>query len=128
MRVKAHFKDTDMQVLIGWVLRIGVIVSVGVVFIGGVLYISRHSGATPDYSKFDGVPNFVQLHGLINGIISLKGRSIIQTGIILLIATPILRIVFSTVSFVLERDYLYIVISLLVLLIIIISSISGHGG
>jgi uncharacterized membrane protein len=128
MATKARFKDTDMQAVIGWVLRIGVIVSISVVFVGGVIYISRHGGAIPDYSKFNGVPNFVQLHGLINGIISLKGRSIIQAGIILLIATPILRIVFSTIGFVLEKDYLYIGISLLVLLIILISSISGHVG
>jgi uncharacterized membrane protein len=128
MAAKARFKDTDMQAVIGWVLRIGVIMSVSVVFIGGVLYIYRHGGSIPDYSKFNGVPNFVQLHGLINGIINLRGRSIIQAGIILLIATPILRIVFSTIGFVLEKDYLYIGISLLVLLIIIISSISGHVG
>jgi uncharacterized membrane protein len=128
MATKARFKDTDMQAVIGWVLRIGVIVSISVVFVGGVIYISRHGGSIPNYSKFNGVPNFVQLHGLINGIINLKGRSIIQAGIILLIATPILRIVFSTLGFVLEKDYLYVGISLLVLLIIIISSISGHVG
>lgn len=128
MATKARFKDTDMQAVIGWVLRMGVIVSVTIVFIGGVLYMYRHDGSIPDYSKFSGVPNFVQLHGLINGILNLKGRSIIQAGIILLIATPILRIAFSTVGFVLEKDYLYIGISLLVLLIIITSSLSGHAG
>jgi uncharacterized membrane protein len=128
MAAKARFKDTDMQVVIGWVLRTGVIISVSVVFVGGVLYIYRHGGSIPDYSKFNGVPNFVQLPGIINGIINLKGRSIIQAGIVLLIATPILRIAFSAVSFILEKDYLYVGISLLVLLIIIISSISGHVG
>jgi uncharacterized membrane protein len=124
MAAKARFKDTDMQAVIGWVLRIGVIVSISVVFVGGVIYIYRHSGSIPNYSKFNGVPDYVQLHGIIN----LRGRSIIQAGIILLIATPIMRIVFSTVSFALEKDYLYVGISLLVLLIIIISSINGHAG
>ena len=128
MAAKASFKDTDMQSVIGWVLRIGVIVSITVVFIGGVIYIYRHGGATTNYSKFTGVPDFVQLHGIINGIMNVRGRSIIQAGIILLIATPILRIVFSTISFVLEKDYLYVGISFLVLVIIIISSISGHAG
>jgi uncharacterized membrane protein len=128
MAAKARFKDTDMQAVIGWVLRIGVIVSISVVFVGGVIYIYRHSGSIPNYSKFNGVPDYVQLHGIINGIINLRGRSIIQAGIILLIATPIMRIVFSTVSFALEKDYLYVGISLLVLLIIIISSINGHAG
>src|ERR1700760_3186919 len=113
MAAKARFKDTDMQAVIGWVLRIGVIVSISVVFIGGIIYLYRHGGSITHYSKFTGVPDFVQLHGIINGIINLRGRSIIQAGIILLIATPILRIAFSTVSFLLEKDYLYVGISFL---------------
>ena len=117
-----------MKGVIGWVLRIGVIVSISVVFVGGAIYIYRHGGTMPNYSKFNGVPDFVQLHGIINGIMNLRGRSIIQAGIILLIATPILRIVFSTISFALEKDYLYVGISFLVLVIIVISSISGHTG
>lgn len=128
MAAKASFKDTDIQTIIGWVLRIGVIVSISVVFIGGALYLYRHNGIIPNYTKFNGVPSFVQLHGIVNGILSLKGRSIIQAGIVLLIATPILRIVFSTIGFILEKDYLYMGISLLVLFIIILSSVSGHVG
>ena len=127
MAAKAVFKDTDMQAIIGWVLRIGVILSLSIVFIGGAMYLYRHGESVSDYSKFIGVPNFVQLNGIIPGILNLRGRSIIQAGIILLIATPIVRIIFSTISFVLEKDYLYIGISLLVLLIIILSSISGHA-
>jgi uncharacterized membrane protein len=127
MATKAGFKDTDMQVIIGWVLRIGVIVSMSVVFVGGVIYLYRHGESVPNYSKFNGIPNFVQLNGIIDGILNLRGRSIIQAGIILLIATPIVRIIFSTISFVFEKDYLYIGISLLVLLIIILSSVSGHA-
>jgi len=127
MAAKAGFKDTDMQSVIGWVLRIGVIVSISVVFVGGALYLYRHGESVPNYTKFNGVPSFVQLNGIITGILNLRGRSIIQAGIILLIATPIVRIIFSTISFVLEKDYLYIGISSLVLLIIILSSISGHA-
>lgn len=127
MAAKARFKDTDMQVVIGWVLRIGVIISVGIVFIGGILYLYRHTGVTPDYTKFNGVPNIVQLHGIFNGILNFKGRAIIQAGIILLIATPIFRIIFSAIGFILEKDYLYVGISLLVLLIIILSSLNGHA-
>ncbi|WP_461451050.1 DUF1634 domain-containing protein [Mucilaginibacter sp.] len=127
MAGKAVFKDTDMQVIIGWVLRIGVIVSISVVFFGGFIYLYRHGESVPNYTKFTGVPDFVQLNGIIPGILNFRGRSIIQAGIILLIATPIVRIVFSAISFILEKDYLYIGISLLVLLIIILSSISGHA-
>jgi uncharacterized membrane protein len=128
MAAKTRFKDADMQAIIGWVLRIGVIVSVSVVIFGGIIYLYRHGSEAPNHKNFIAQPSFVQLNGIIQGIIDFHGRSIIQAGIILLIATPILRIVFSTISFALERDRLYVTISLLVLLIIFLSSISGHIG
>jgi uncharacterized membrane protein len=128
MDKKHKFKDTDMQAVIGWVLRIGVIVSIGIVFIGGLVYLYRHGTEAPDHSKFVGIPDFTKLDGIVQGIIDFRGRSIIQLGIILLIATPILRIIFSAIGFVLEKDKLYVFISLLVLLIIFFSSISGHIG
>lgn len=123
------FRDTDMQVLIGWVLRLGVFISMFVVFTGGVLYIYRHGHSVPNYSEFKGIPNFVQtIPGVINGICALRGRAIIQAGIILLIATPVIRVAFSAVGFMLEKDYLYTGITFIVLLIILISAISGHAG
>jgi uncharacterized membrane protein len=126
MAAKTRFKDADMQAIIGWVLRIGVIVSISIVAFGGIVYLSRHSTELPDHGKFTPLPDFVQLPGIIGGIIDFHGRSIIQAGIILLIATPILRIIFSVISFALEKDRLYVCISLLVLLIIFISSMGGH--
>jgi len=129
MAQKTHFKDTDMQVVIGWVLRIGVIVSISIVFFGGVIFLYRHGHEVADHRKFIGIPYFIQsISGIFNGIITFRGQAIIQFGIILLIATPILRVIFSTIGFVLEKDKLYIAISLLVLLIIFISMLTGHAG
>jgi uncharacterized membrane protein len=128
MTGKHRFKDTDMQAVIGWVLRIGVIVSISIVFYGGVLYIYRHGNEVASHTKFVALPTFVQLGGIFKGIMDYHGRSIIQFGIILLIATPILRIIFSAIGFALEKDRLYVCISLLVLLIIFISMLNGHMG
>lgn len=121
------FKDTDMQLLLGRVLRAGTVMSICIVFFGGVIYLYRHGMAVANYNKFTGVPYFVQhTHVLIAGAFNLKGQAIIQLGIILLIATPILRVIFSTVGFVLEKDYMYVGISLLVLLIIFMSMVNGY--
>ena len=123
------FKDTDMQLLLGHILRFGTIISISIVFLGGVIYLMRHGHTVANYQKFKGIPAFVQYPaGIVNGILNFKGQAIIQFGIILLIATPILRIIVSAISFVLERDYLYVGISLLVLLIIFISMSNGHAG
>jgi len=123
-----RFKDTDMQVVIGWVLRLGVFISMLVVFLGGVIYLYRHGQEVADYRLFKGIPDFLQTGGgILNGILTFRGRAIIETGIILLIATPIIRVICSAIGFVLEKDYLYIGITLLVLAIIFTSMLSGHA-
>jgi uncharacterized membrane protein len=123
------FKDTDMQLLLGRVLRLGMIISISIVFIGGLVFLYRHGQSTPDYKTFKGIPAFLQNIGsLFSSAFSFHGQAIIQLGIILLIATPVLRVMFSAIGFVLEKDYLYTGISLLVLLIIFASMLSGHAG
>ena len=123
------FKDTDMQVVIGWVLRLGVFASIAIVFFGGIIYLYRHGQTMEDYKAFNGLPVFLRSgDGVINGILTFRGRAIIQAGIILLIATPIVRVICSAVGFVVEKDWLYTVIALIVLAIIFISMISGHAG
>jgi len=121
--------DLDIQQIIGWVLRLGVLISMSVVFIGGCFYWYRHSGETANYSKFVGVPDFVHsASGIWHGIFTLRGRAIIQAGIILLIATPVIRVLFSAIGFILEKDWLYTGITILVLGIIILSAFTGHAG
>lgn len=123
------FKDRDMQLVLGRVLLAGTIVSISIVFFGGVIYLYNHGHYIADYRKFVGIPAFLQ-HGdsLFSGVFEFRGQAIIQLGIMLLIATPILRVVTSAIGFVLEKDYMYLGISLLVLLIIFMSTISGYAG
>ena len=123
------FKDKDMQTVIGWVLRAGVLISMIVVFFGGVVYLYRHGQSVADYHEFNGVPDFVQTFpAIIHGVLTFRGQAIIQAGIILLIATPVVRVFFSAIGFILEKDHLYTGITFIVLLIIIISALSGHVG
>lgn len=126
MASKEKFKDKDMQVIIGWILRAGVLVSMTLVFIGGIFFMYRHGHSISNYSKFTGIPDFIRnVNGIIDGTRHLKGQAIIQFGIILLIATPVIRVAFSAVGFLMEKDYLYTAITALVLLIILASMISG---
>lgn len=126
---KKTFKDADVKLMIGSLLRWGVIVSMSVVFCGGVIYIYRHGNETASYQKFTGEPNFLKnIKGILQGVAAIKGRAIIQTGILLLIATPIARVLLSVFTFLLEKDYLYVVITLIVFGIIVFSMLSGIGG
>jgi uncharacterized membrane protein len=123
------FKDKDMQAIIGLILRGGVLISMILVFIGGVFFVFRHGQSVPDYHKFTGIPDFIRSPaGIISGVLSFKGQAIIQLGIILLIATPVIRVAFSAIGFIMEKDYLYTAITMIVLLIILISMLSGNAG
>jgi uncharacterized membrane protein len=53
------------------------------------------------------------------------GRAIIQCGLLLLIATPVARVLFSIVAFALEKDRLYVVLTLIVFCILIYSLFGG---
>ena len=129
MANQTNFKDTDMQRVIGLVLRAGVIMSISVVFIGGIIYLYRHGSSIEDYHDFKGVPAFVHsISGIIHGILTGRGRAIIQAGIILLILTPVVRIIFSAIGFVLEKDWLYVGITLIVLTIIVVGALTGKVG
>jgi len=118
-----------MQLIIGWILRGGVAVSMAIVVIGGIFFIYRHGHSVTDFRTFKGTPDFISSpEKVFESALQLKGQAIIQLGIALLIATPVLRVVFAAIGFILEKDYLYTLISIIVLLIIIISMVTGHIG
>jgi uncharacterized membrane protein len=121
-------KDTAIQDAIGWVLRIGVLLSIVIVLLGGAIYLYRNGHTVADYHLFKGIPCFVMPGGIIDGVINFKGRAIIQAGIVLLIATPVIRVIFSAIGFVLEKDYLYTFITFVVLTIIFVSMLTGYAG
>lgn len=126
---KKSFKDADIQVIIGSLLRWGVIISMSVVSIGGLIYLFNYGRETVSYRHFDGEPAYLKsVSGIFKNLFAKNGRAIIQLGILLLIATPIARVMLSVFSFIKEKDILYVVITLIVFGIILFSMFSGIGG
>jgi len=126
---KKYWAERDVQILLGTLLRYGVIVSSLVVLLGGVIYLVRHGQEVPEYRAFAG-PNgrWDNLPAILRGMWHGHGKEIIQLGVVMLIATPIARIVFSVLAFFIEKDYLYVGITLVVLGVIMYSMIGGLGG
>ncbi|MGB8537275.1 MAG: DUF1634 domain-containing protein [Acidobacteriaceae bacterium] len=115
-------EQRQLDCKVGLVLRTGVLTSAGVIFLGGVLFLFRHGRETPDYRTFHGVaPELRSLHGIAVGAIAGHALPIIQFGLLLLIATPVARVVFSVFGFALEGDYLYTTIALIVLAVLLYS-------
>ncbi len=126
------WQERDMELFLGKFLRFGVMLSCAITLIGGVLYLYQQGGILPDYTPtpenlpFKGVEqNLRSFSSIIQGILELNGASIIQFGVIVLIATPVIRVAISAVAFLIEKDYMYVVITLIVLAIIIANMLLG---
>jgi uncharacterized membrane protein len=113
--------------MLGNLLRIGVLLSAFVVLVGAAVYLSRHAFEPANFTVFRGEAAALRsLPAVFVGALHLSGKSIIQFGLLLLIATPVARVVFSAIGFAIERDYLYVVLTLFVLAVLLYSLI-GSG-
>ncbi len=116
--------DHRLESLIGQLLRAGVLLAAAVVIAGGVLYLVQHHSDHVNYRTFAaGGRELRTLSGIAQLAASLNSEGLIQIGLVLLIATPVARVAMAIVGFALERDRLYTVVSLTVLLILAFSLI-----
>ncbi|HAY3552742.1 DUF1634 domain-containing protein [Elizabethkingia meningoseptica] len=125
-----YWADQDIQLLVGKILRTGVSLASVTVLLGGILYLMNHGTQfLPDYSQFKGESNSnTTLGGILSGVLHLQAAQMIQLGVVFLIATPVFRVVFSLFGFILEKDKLYVFITLIVLGVILFSIFSGVKG
>jgi uncharacterized membrane protein len=124
---KNNLSDHDIEQFIGLQLRFGVLLASIVVLVGGILYLVQSGGLPlPHYQFFIG-----EKAGLTTGrdiwhsVINVKAKGIIQLGVVVLILTPILRIFFSLIGFIIEKDRLYTAITMIVLCVMMFSIFGG---
>ncbi len=117
-------QDTRLDRQIGLLLRTGTLVSAAVILLGGGLFLVSQGHLVPEYHVFEGVPDHLDsLRGILSGAFHFQPIAIVQFGILLLIATPIARVLFAAIGFAVERDYLYVAISSIVFTILLYSLI-----
>lgn len=103
--------------IIGWILQGGVILSAALIIIGLLLLPTRPGGLSTER-----LLNFPQtLYAVRIGLFQLQPQAIISLGLLVLIATPVVRVAASTVTFILEHDRKFVIITLIVLVILLFS-------
>jgi uncharacterized membrane protein len=118
--------DQRIENILGNLLRAGVLLSALVVSIGGVIYLLRHGHSPMEFRVFRGEPaDLRDVRGIIRDTLALRGRGIIQLGLLLLIATPVARVAFSIFGFAEERDRMYVVFTVIVFSILLYSLIGS---
>jgi uncharacterized membrane protein len=124
---KHAWTDQQVEEILGNLLRSGVILAAVFVLMGGVLYLIHYGAALPDYRVFHGEPTDLRsVSGIVQDVLDLRRRGTIQFGLLLLIATPIARVVFSVFAFLRQRDRVYVFITLFVLAVLLYSLIGEH--
>ena len=122
----SRWNDERVERIMGMLLQSGVIISAVVVLAGGILYLLRYGRLPLHYENFAaGRESLRGLGGLANSASHGDGRAIIEVGLLLLIATPVARVLFSIIAFALEKDRLYVVLTLIVFLILIYGLFGG---
>ena len=113
--------------LLSKLLKYGVLLASFVVLVGGILYLIRHGGEPANYGFFQGEPSeFRSPSGVVTAVLSGSRRGIIQLGLLILIATPIARVAISFLTFLRQRDFTYVIITLFVLSGLLYSLIGAY--
>ena len=127
-RPSPRWTDQAVQQLIGRLLQFGVLLAAGVVVVGAALLLTQYGRTPVSYSVFRGEPEQLRtIAGILRGAEALDSRAIVQLGLVLLIATPVVRVAFMLVTFMLQRDRTYVWISALVLALLLYGILFGRG-
>lgn len=126
--MRKNFTDADLNRSVGNLLRLGVILSVITSLVGFIKLFTEGFKMPKKYKLLDMGTSSEKVWGhfwetLCKG----EGMAIIQLGILLLIFTPLMRIIFALIGYLKEKDYVYVVISSIVLAIMAVSFFTGYA-
>jgi uncharacterized membrane protein len=111
---------------IGMLLQLGVLIAAVVASVGGLVYFVRHGGEPAFYDVFRGEPQDLRsVWGVVRDAAALRGRAVIQLGLLLLVATPVARVALTLVAFARLGDRRYAFITGLVLAALLFSLLGG---
>ncbi len=120
--------ELRLRRLISVTLRGGLLVAASVGALGAGLYLAMHWNDKVTFDTFRGVqPQYASLPVILHNALAsstageVRGRAVAQTGILLLVLTPVMRVVFSLFGFAVERDWTYVSITAVVLLVLTVS-------
>jgi uncharacterized membrane protein len=132
MGTEAEERVRRVELLISNLLRIGVIISLVLMVIGTIISFTHH----PEYlSSAEELQRLTQpgaafprtVPDVIAGIRDLRGRAIVTLGLLLLIATPVIRVAVSIFAFIYQSDRIFTLITAVVLCLLLLSFVLGKA-
>lgn len=115
-------EEIKLDIAVGHALRIGVSLAALVVFAGWIILLINGHNALPDFREFHGSPVLLtHPASIFGGKLSEPGERTIMAGILLLIATPLARVILCLAGFAVEKSRLYVLVSSIVLVVLLYS-------
>jgi len=116
MTAATGHQDARIELLVGRLLQAGVSLAAAVVSLGAIVYLVKHGSEQIDYKMFHAQPLELRtLTGVMREAAAFDGGAIIQLGMLLLIATPILRVASAAYGFARQGNRRYVAITSAVL-------------
>jgi uncharacterized membrane protein len=112
-------RDTEgsLQHVVSGVLRAGVIASASVGLIAAVYDLAAHGGERVSFHPFRGTPEAERhVPSILTNALHLQPRALMMVALMLLLITPVVRVIVSLFGFIKERDRVYVVVTTVVLL------------
>jgi uncharacterized membrane protein len=98
-------RQHEMEQSMGVLLRAGVILCCAIMIVGAVMFVLRHGAEKTSYAAFHGEPNGLDtIAGVWRETRLGSARGIIQFGALLMIATPVMRVVLAVIDFARMKD------------------------
>lgn len=125
--VVAGWSDLALERATGVILRVGVIAAAVLVAAGGVVYLVRSGTQLPEYRTFSiSLSAYRSPLAIVRGAFDGHPTALIEAGLLVLVLTPVSRVVFALFAFAVRRDVLFVVFSLVVLAILAVG-LTGHS-
>lgn len=112
----------QVEAMVAWLLRVGVSVSATCIA-AGALWSVVAGGTGYPAGQYP-----TSIGGIWLGLMAAKPLALVVLGLLLLIATPVLRVGLSVIAFRMEKDRQYVWITLYVLAVLVISFLLGKAG
>jgi uncharacterized membrane protein len=120
--VRPGWTEERLDAMVSFVLRLGVNLAAAIVLLGALVFLHRHGHELPHYAVFQGEPSDLRtIDGVVREAAAFTGRGLMQLGLLVLMATPVARVALSVVVFAFQRDRTYVVVTLIVLTLLLLS-------
>jgi len=104
----------DLEASLATLLTAGTALAAVVLFLGTAAFLRADHSKLLNFHTFNASAH-ASVFSVFRDALKLDGAGLMQLGVVLLILTPVTRVLFTLFAFLYKRDWLYVVVTIIVL-------------